>query len=452
MAFDAIKNLFGTNKPKPENKSVDPKPYDEPLVKTNSDYVKNLTWKPLNLPKEEPDSTDTSPLVGWETLGPIPPPDPAAIKGSDYAKSLTWKPLNLPKPEDEPGSPGWTPLAGWKTWGESDQDSKIQPETLTNFDEVLALIPATMPECFKAQAKDAIRYIQELDQGTPSPEALKFASQLALSSFAVNNTIGPDSNANPNMLPPWLIQKVEETQISYTNPEEAKEIKSAFNASLDPNKMPSYQSKEGIGTTYFQGNGQPYEPPHACKNYLEGKNLYRALDLQVFQKIQAELLRGPNSLINLLKLFDGDRLVLYFTKPSDCLEFSQQHPEFKFRGLSQDLADIKVDRDDPTKLYWDTWSYSNDSALWDKNRFATDHSRNETYTPVGFAKRYLALCAFAGKNPVDCQTNSFIYFSTALAPRQLTPTEIATIEQETGLPVYVTDSRTNLYEPDASYT
>lgn len=212
--------------------------------------------------------------------------------------------------------------------------------------ELLNQIPPLTPETFKNSAKKAAEYITLLDQGKASGNSViqQFLVQLNSSMFiemvrvhdkppffrkryppakeALPVWLQSDYLANEGITQPDLDLSYSENQLESLYDQWGKQL--------------GAEPKNGVGGTLFVLSQSSQAPlPRQYKCYIEGKDIYNFLQsgkLTSFVKdLQARSI-GPNR----SKLYEGNRLVLYFDhdyNDSDQVEQLMSAYGIPYRGL-----------------------------------------------------------------------------------------------------------------------
>lgn len=315
-------------------------------------------------------------------------------------------------------TPKWNiPL---KDTSPSDQGPKIEWKLPLRSGQVKTEIGinSEIPITFRESAYEAMRHISFLDknpeEAIKDPKINRFVSQLAKTGFVGGVHMryrsarwrGPDPE---KALPKWLhedfLRRHALDRPADITPAEEREVEELFE--LIAKGLPFHDGRHG---RYYEVEKESIDRDIAqeFKYYLESKVLLGALRSGKLKQIMDVLAEQNISPVS-FKLFDANRLVLYFQQP---IESSSQvvhifeAANVKGRGPAQDICEI-VQEDGRVALK--KTDCSNDAALGDGGRNPVVYNE-ALYDSKIFLETYLKLCLFRGKNPAEPYKTSFVYF------------------------------------------
>lgn len=291
---------------------------------------------------------------------------------------------------------------------------KLPPELQKIVDE----ITPNAPESWRQQAIQAAYFIWSLDLGKTitdvngqslEKERQKFVDQLATTGF-VRGVYGRPArwSIDPSKsLPSWLYAKnnFPFERVSETDLQQVKIFYDAYVAARakehrTPDGQRYFDYEEGVPqkeVTSFAGT-------HRSKGYVEGIHLR---DINKLEKVLSQL-RSLNLHPHATKLFDGDRLVLYWdSKLSDeqrsAIENSFADIGVKIRAFAQDVPRVDVSENG----YKVDVRESNDASLGEGGRNPFDWEEAQ-YNAAKFLEKYLQLTYWGCKDPSEPYKLSFV--------------------------------------------
>lgn len=299
------------------------------------------------------------------------------------------------------------------------QQTPESPRVFGTMEEVLEAIPPQVPDVFKQQAKIAAEFITRLDhqEALTDPKLRIFVEQLSHTGFRAlvyfhNRSLfgkqGPDpKDALPTWLQnEWLVANNVFREKSLAQ-EEVPMVQSLFDNWV---KTQGMNYRVGPNGTHFALDSSHSQVPktRTFKCYVEDIDLLEALQQEKFPALFGDLKTlGVNP--DEMKLFEGDRLVLYYTKDITLAERIRgafaKHAVY-FRGPAQDVQEVNVDDQGILKTKEVT---SNDGALGEGGHTPIRY-KVRRYTSPEFLDNYLQFCLWAGKDPSESYKTSFVYF------------------------------------------
>lgn len=328
------------------------------------------------------------------------------------------------------------------------------------YDAVLAEIQPQVPVEFKDKAQQAAYYFHALDSNKPlydsdgnslSAKVDLLTDQLIGSAFIFLTYVHAKfSKFNPeDALPKWVIERrnARPKGEPYTLDEEA--IERWYLDYVDQQKASLKISEDGQEHYRYETGSIPDTETakgaitNNFKVYVEGRGLTDLARLQKAMENLKEKQIHPNS----SKLFEGDRLVLYWhTYPTEKLgkdirnAFSQKG--VSIRGLAQDPQRILVNKDGSYKIESKT---SNDGSLGEggHNPFIWE---GKQYDPQTFFRQYIALTFYGCKDPTEPYKIGYVpVINEGDSSNPKVDETISKLSQTIGsidhLPVYVTTNR-----------
>ena len=318
----------------------------------------------------------------------------------------------------------------------------------------------SLPEGFLEGRRHVTEYVDILDQNPQealaNPALRKWLQEIAKTGF-VNSVYYPKREGNPIdptiALPPWLQKSfLLENQLIDPPRETMSRVKRIFSG-LPPENTPKpaqivyerffreypQETLPPYGTFYLVKPGDNIiPPPVSFKLYIENETLTQAAEDGRLEKALSQL-KAEDKLPNKVKMFESRSLVMYFS--SDIHEAASTFSTLEelginYRGPAQDTWQVVRDNEDNLTIGFHT---SNDGALGDADRnpitYESDH-----YSPQAFEENYARLCLYAGKNPAEPYTTSFVYLLTGKGP-EASQEEITRAEPLAGYPIVAAPQR-----------
>ncbi len=293
------------------------------------------------------------------------------------------------------------------------------------YEEVLNQIRDDAPDGFKKRAREAAYLFWALennaklfDEGGESLQELKdnLAKKLRRSGFvggvfirAQFKLFGEDKYDINEALPHWI------TNISFKksgepfNERDEQVIENFYQEYTQefatPYKSSDRQTYHRYNTGTVSEKKQTY-PPVSFKMYIESRMLRNTT---LIKKAMLQLTeRGLHP--DTTKLFEGNRLVLYWELPlhedlaQGILEVFERY-DIEYRGPAQDPKELKIEKNGVIVI--DNRAGSNDASLGEagRNPFTWEE---KVYDPIAFFKKYLQLVFFGAKDPIDPYRINFI--------------------------------------------
>lgn len=330
------------------------------------------------------------------------------------------------------------PLIGWKPL--------IRPapehpkEYLTRDpEELFRAFKEDVPQEFRDQAREALELIRKLDSGnTPSlDEQQRFVMPIARSGFAFISEL--DEGAQ---LPTWLRSAKDSVKPIKLTDEQKSRIENFYEEYVQEFGE-GYQTEDG--QTYYrypkitprQEREDGLDKLGNSKYYIEGQ------DLAYVEKVREILLALQKNGVHphTTKLFEQDRLVLYYTsvpalqEEEKVLALAREYG-VKLRGPGQDPVIITVKEDGSYEA--GNRGSSNDASLGEGGWNKYDSSyRAKPYSPYLFFRSWLQLTYNGSKNPAEPYKLSFVPALVADTTEGRTTFESLAqkIKGEFGLPV-----------------
>jgi hypothetical protein len=304
-------------------------------------------------------------------------------------------------------------------------------------EELLSRLNPNLPAPFLESCQQAIANIWQLDRDPGNAVSEQyglrtFVRQLRSTGF-VNGVYARHAAGGPDprqALPDWLqTDFLDHYHLSPSSPlttAERQEISQHFETS----------STDWSYIDSLQGRYYTFDPVPTAVNearhfmyYIENRTLLLALSANQIGYVLNDL-REQNLSPAFVKLFDNDRLTLYFKRSiedGDAVKSVLLANNILGRGPAQHVYSI-VARGDRIRL--GPWS-SNDAALGDGDYNPVTYTSSQ-YKSQDFSEAYLRLCLYAGKNPTEPYKTSFLYFLTP----DTTPPDAALLAQATQLATY----------------
>lgn len=289
----------------------------------------------------------------------------------------------------------------------------INVELQPKLREVVDRLPSYIPEDFRKRALVAARYITELDSGTVKGDKARerFRDQLTSTGFIGSvymrhqySNLFPNAPDPQTALPQWLYggKKSDSEHL------DVESIESKYQEWV---QTKGFEISHGPSGTYYEVGSEDSSVPktRTFKCYIEGGNLTKGLRTSSLQAVIDDLKKQqiePNS----MKLFEGERLVLYYHHDvglSDKIRETFRAHGLDFRGPAQDVWEVQITEDNTLRLKSVS---SNDGTLGEGGHTPIKYKPRE-YRPADFLENYLQLCLWAGKAPDEPYKTSFVWFT-----------------------------------------
>ncbi len=287
------------------------------------------------------------------------------------------------------------------------ENLQTEEELPPEYARTLAKIKEIAPKKFYEQARKCARLFHNLDQGKIGPEEENFATELAqLPPIAnidfFNNLRGVGFEA---ATPTWLHdKKIPIEQKART--EKGKVIADFYQKYVAENSIYNEKGRHGIYAN-FDRNLCPPEGVGLTDNfkaYIEEEvpNFEEKMD-SLFKLLRDKKIHPSSS-----KLFEGNRLVLYWNSRRDdelvnnlreCFEKSG----IRFRGFGQDSVRIEIDENGN---WTEEIAGSNDQSRGEGS--GGERFFEHTYETEKFFQMYIKQAFKWGKNPLDLNRISFV--------------------------------------------
>jgi len=299
------------------------------------------------------------------------------------------------------------------------KETKSLVDTLpTELQEVLDDLSPNVPQEWRQQAVEAAHYINSLDSSQEITDEngqslvekrQRFTDQLANSGFVwgVYNRSSRWALDPTKSLPNWLHSRKDLQKFEQLSDSE-QEVVSNFYKEYVAKHATIHTSDDGQKYYDFT-NGVPNKGKetitgvHRSKGYVEETSLR---NVQVLEKT-LEALRKQKIHPHTTKLFDRDRLVLYWDSELTDEQKSQIESVFdqkgiEFRAFGQDVPEVILTND----RYQVDSRASNDSSLGDggHNPFRWD---DPEYNSAKFLRQYLQMTYWGCKDPTEPYRVSF---------------------------------------------
>jgi len=290
-------------------------------------------------------------------------------------------------------------ISGWRALKLPNDPEKPENNLPREYQESLKKVKEIAPEGFYKQAVKCAQLFHNLDQGIVSEEENNFANELAnlpsIASIDVFDNFG--GVGFEEATPLWLHNKRE---ISTKNDNDFEKVANFYKNYVEKKALSIRREMNGEYADYDAEICPPYDDSliNNFKAYIE-----KGADLKkLFDELETSKLHPHSS-----KLFDGDRLVLYWYSP---LQESEEKLKnifgssgVIFRGFGQDPVRLEVTESGNWKL---KVVGSSDKARGEAG--GGENFFRYKYDKRNFFELYLRQMFRWGRNPLDPYKNSFV--------------------------------------------
>ncbi len=298
-----------------------------------------------------------------------------------------------------------------------------EQRSLVDANRIIDSLNPNAPEVFRMQARQVAVFIASLDQGDglDDPNIQRFIKQLRESGYIrrAQGSVRQHSLDPRTVFPLWLQTELLEKhglvkpKSWYLGADQRKIADQKYDQWIEGRRL-SFENSIRPGATgrydRLTQSGIKARAPRQFKLYVEQKDILDSLESGALSNV-ADQLAEHNLPPEMMKLFDSDNLVIYFSQDIDVagdVEKIFQENGLPYRGPAQDVRTVTITKDDGVQVQS---GGSNDNAL-DPARELFGRSYDVSgYDPQKFLESYLSLCFKAGKNPAVPYLTSFVYLN-----------------------------------------